>query len=233
MSYSVTQADILSVRADAAVICIENTMAVSADPVSQALGMAGGEKLRRALRSRRFLPVGSACAVDPCGLPFRHLFAVGTPQWRNGESNELLVLRRCYESLYCLARETGIGSLAMPFLSTAYYRFPLEEAVQIAREEAGRADIDTIFLTPTQALFDLSQKPYRKPQIVSYVGYYRDYGVFQLDTGQFAHIDVRPEMRSISIRPYVEPCYYVEADPSMLPLSPEEITRLRLLYDEI
>jgi len=25
----------------------------------------------------------------------------------------------------------------------------------------------------------------------------------------------------------------VEADPSMLPLSPEEITRLRLLYDEI
>ena len=82
-------------------------------------------------------------------------------------------------------------------------------------------------------LFDLSQKPYRKPQIVSYVGYYRDYGVFQLDTGQFAHIDVRPEMRSISIRPYVEPCYYVEADPSMLPLSPEEITRLRLLYDEI
>lgn len=100
MPYSVTQADILSIRADAAVICIENTMEVSEDPVSQALAEAGGETLQKALRRRLFLPVGSACAVDPCDLPFRHLFAVGTPQWRNGESNELLVLRRCYESIY-------------------------------------------------------------------------------------------------------------------------------------
>lgn len=231
MSYRVTQADILSVKADAAVICIENTMAVSEDPVSQRLGEAGGETLRAALKSRRFLPVGSACAVEPCGLPFRFLFAVGTPQWRNGESNELLVLRRCYESLYALARETGCQSLATHFLSTAYYRFPLADAVQIAREEADRAKIDMIFLAPTQALYDLSQQPYRKPQILSYVGYYRDYAVFLLDNGNYAHVDVRPEMRSVSIRPYVEPCYYVEADPSMRPRTAEEIARLREIYE--
>lgn len=232
MSYTVTQADILSVKADAAVICIENTMAVSEDPVSQTLGEAGGVDLRRALKRRRFLPVGSACAVEPCGLPFKCLFAVGAPQWRNGESNELLVLRRCYESLYALARETGCRDIAAPFLSTFYYRFPLADAVQIAREEAMRADADTVFLAPAQAVFALSQRPYRKPQIVSYVGYYRDYAVFQLDSGNFAHVDVRPELRSVSVRPYVEPCYYVEADPSMQPLTPAEIARLRAIYEE-
>lgn len=232
MSYSVTQADILAVRADAAVICIENTMAVSEDPVSRALGRAGGEALRLALKRRRFLPVGSACAVEPCGLPFQRLFAVGTPQWRNGESNELLVLRICYEALYRLARETGSRSLAMPFLSSSYYRFPLEEAVQIAREEAMRADADTVFLAATPALYELSQRPYRKPQIVSYVGYYRDYAVFALDNGYFAHVDVRPELKSVSVRPYVEPCYYMEADPSMRPLTPAEIARLRAIYEE-
>ena len=232
MSYTVTQDDILSVRADAAVICIENTMAVSEDPVSQVLGETGGEDLLRALKRRRFLPVGSACAVEPCGLPFKRLFAVGTPQWRNGESNELLVLRRCYESLYALARETGCRSLAAPFLSTFYYRFPLKEAVQIAREEAMRVKTDTVFLAPEHTVYELSQRPYRKPQIVSYVGYYRDYAVFRLDSGNFAHVDVRPELRSVSIRPYVEPCYYVEADPSMQPLTSAEIARLRAIYEE-
>lgn len=232
MPYSVTQADILSVKADAAVICIENTMAASEDPVSQALSAAGGEDLRRALKRRRFLPVGSACAVEPCTLPFKCLFAVGTPQWRNGESNELLVLRRCYESLYRLAREMGFRSLATPFLSTAYYRFPLADAVQIAREEAMRADADTVFLAPVQTVYELSQRPYRKPQIVSYVGYYRDNAVFQLDSGNFAHVDVRPELRSVSVRPYVEPCYYMEADPSMRPLTEAEIARLRAIYEE-
>lgn len=232
MPYSVTQADILSVRADAAVICIENTMAASEDPVSQALSEAGGENLRRALKRHHFLPVGSACAVEPCGLPFKCLFAVGTPQWRNGESNELLVLRRCYESLYRLAREMGFHSLATPFLSTAYYRFPLADAVQIAREEAARAETDTVFLAPVQTVYDLSRRPYRKPEIVSYVGYYRDYAVFALDSGNYAHVDVRPELRSVNIRPYVEPCYYVEADPSMRPLISAEIARLRAIYEE-
>ena len=81
-------------------------------------------------------------------------------------------------------------------------------------------------------MYELSQRPYRKPQIVSYVGYYRDYAVFRLDSGNFAHVDVRPERRSVSIRPYVEPCYYVEADPSMRPLSSAEIARLRAIYEE-
>ena len=227
MSYTVTQDDILSVTTDAAVICIENTMAVSEDPVSQTLSETGGEDLLRTLKRRRFLPVGSACAVEPCGLPFKRLFAVGAPQWRNGESNELLVLRRCYESLYRLARETDCRSLAVPFLSTS-----LEEAVQIAREEAMRVKTDTVFLTPEHAVYELSQRPCRKPQIVSYVGYYRDYAVFRLDSGNFAHVDVRPELRSVSIRPYVEPCYYVEADPSMQPLTSAEIARLRAIYEE-
>ena len=37
---------------------------------------------------------------------------------------------------------------------------------------------------------------------------------------------------SVSIRPYVEPCYYVEADPSMRPLSSAEVARLRAIYEE-
>ena len=58
MSYSVTQDDILSVTADAAVLCVENAMVITDAPVCLRLAEAGGATLRRALDSRKqFLPV--------------------------------------------------------------------------------------------------------------------------------------------------------------------------------
>ena len=64
------------------------------------------------------------------------------------------------------------------------------------------------------------------------MGYYRDHAVFRLDSGQYARVDIRPEIRDVNIRPFVEPCYYNEADPSLPPLSAEEILRLRRIYEE-
>ncbi len=233
MSYFVTREDILSVRADAAVVCIENTMAVSEDPVSQRLAEAGGKAFRSALAERRFLPVGYACEVPACGLPFRRVFATGTPQWRMGESHELIVLRLCYQAVFRLARELGCQSVAMPVLSAAYYRFPQDTAVRVAQEEAGKTDLTVIFSAPTQELYSLMQKTFTKPRIVSYLGYYRDAAVFELDNGQYARVDVRPELRAVNIRPFVEPCYYLVEDPAYPPLSAEEIARLREIYETV
>lgn len=233
MSYIVTREDVFSVSADAAVVCIENTMILSQDAVSQKLGACGGAALREALRQKRFLPVGRACAVDAGALPFRCILATGTPQWRHGESNELVVLRLCYESLFALARQLGCQALALPFLSAAYYRFPLEDAVHIALEEARKAAVQAIFLAQTQEEYALSRKPYRKPEIVSYLGYYRDHAIFRLDNGLFARVDIRPELRDVNIRPYVAACYYTQADPSLPPLPEAEIARLRRIYEEL
>ena len=49
----------------------------------------------------------------------------------------------------------------------------------------------------------------------------------------FARVDVRPELRAVNIRPYVEPCYYLVDDPAYPPLSAEEIARLRGIYETI
>lgn len=233
MSFIITREDILSVSADAAVICIENTMAVCEDPVSQRLGVSGGEALLARLKEKRFLSVGRAWPFDAGDLPFRYLFATGTPQWRYGECNELVVLRCCYESLFALAHRLACRSLALPFLSAAYYRFPVEDAVRIGLEEASKTDVKAIFLAQTQEEYELSQKPYVKPQILAYLGYYRDHAVFRLDNGLFAFVDLRPERREIFIRPYVRACYYTQADPFLPPLPEEEVARLRRIYEEI
>ena len=82
MSYRVTQADILSVKADAAVICIENTMAVSEDPVSQRLGEAGGTELRS---------VSVRPYVEPC------YYVEADPSMEPRTPEEIARLRAIYE----------------------------------------------------------------------------------------------------------------------------------------
>ena len=230
MSSIVTQEDILSVRADAAVLGLEMTMSVAESPVGLRLAEAGGAALREAIRRQRFLAVGSAAAAGNCGLPFGQLLLTAIPRWLTGKANELLALRRCYESV-ALAESLGCCRLASPFLSAQYYHFPQAEAIHIALTAAEQTDLEVLFLAETPALFALSAQPYRRPQIVSYIGYYRDHALFELDNGLFARVDLRPEIRETAMIPYFEACYRAGNNPLQPPLPEAEITRLRHIWE--
>ena len=232
MSYRVTQEDILSLRADAAALSVEISLEISHFPVCQALAAAGGKALAAALRAKRFIPVGSAVELADCGLPFAHIFAAAAPIWLTGKANELLTLHRTYESLFTAAAEAGCRSLALPFLSALYYRFPQNEAVRIAFAEAEKVPLEAVFVADTPELYALSQRPYRKPKIVSYVGWYRDHALFELDNGLFARVDIRPEVTDVTPIPYFEACYRVGNNPLQIPLPESEIARLREIYEE-
>lgn len=232
MPWIVTQEDILSVRAEAAALSVEIKLDASDGKACRSLAAAGGEALSRELRKQRFLPVGSAAAAEPCGLPFRKILFTASPRWLTGKANEMLALHRCYQSLFTLADGFGCRSLALPFLSSWYYRFPLEEAVRIARTEAEKWGGEAVFIADTPELYELSQKPYRKPEIVSYIGWYRDHALFELDDGRFARVDLRPEITDVTLIPYFEACYRTGNNPLQLPLPEKEIDRLRELYEE-
>lgn len=232
MSYTVTQKDILSVQADAAVLSVEIALDVSDGASCRRLGEAGGEALRAAIRRHRFLPVGSAAAAEPGELPFRHILFTAAPRWLTGKANELFALHRCYDSLFALADELGCRSVALPFLSNWYYRFPQDELVRIALAEAAKWQGEAIFVADTPELFRLSGQKWRKPEIVSYIGWYRDHAMFALDNGLYARVDLRPEKREVAIIPYFEACYRVGNNPLQTPLPEAEIARLRRIYEE-
>lgn len=232
MPYTVTQQDIMSVGADAAVISVENPIVVADGAVNEAIARAGGGELLLAIRKKRFLPVGSSYAAEPGDLPFRHILVTAAPRWWSGEANELLVLRRCYSSLYKLAEELGCRSVATAFLSTGYFGFPKAEAVAVALSEASCAAVDTIFIAESDELMELGKKPYRKPEIVSYIGWYRDHAVFLLDNGQYAKVDMRPEMRDVSIHPFIEACYFDGRTAPPTPMPEGEKQRLIKIYEE-
>lgn len=231
MSVATVQQDILSVEADAVVLGVEMTMGAADTPVCARLAEAGGDALRAELRRLRFLPVGSAAAADPGPLPFSHLIVTVQPRWLTGKANELFALRRCYRSVYAAAGELGCRTLASPFLSASYYRFPIEEAIHIAQQEAREQTLDTVFVAGSAEVYACSQRPYRKPQIVSYVGYYRDHALFELDNGLFARIDLRPENVDVAQIPYFEACYRSGNNPLQPPLPEAEIERLRQIYE--
>ena len=232
MAHIVTQEDILSLHADGAVIGVEIAMDLNDSPVCTRLARAGGPALAESARAQRFLAAGSACPGNPGALPFTHLFFAAAPRWLTGKANELLVLHRCYESVFSLAEEQGCRTLVTPFLSACYYRFPQDEAVRIALSEADRHDLSVTFVAETPALYAQSQRPYRKPAIVSYVGYYRDHALFELDNGLFARVDLRPEITDVSVIPYFEACYRSGNNPLQPPLPASELARLRGIYEK-
>jgi O-acetyl-ADP-ribose deacetylase (regulator of RNase III) len=228
----VTLDDIMSLSADAAVLPLEMSGAPTDGRAAQALARAGGEALRDALRKLRFLAVGSAAVLDVPGLPFPNLIVTAVPRWLTGKANELLVLHRCYESVYALALELGCRSLVSPFLCCCYFHFPQDDAVHIALRAAKGWEGETVFAADTEELLALSEKPWQKPRILSYIGYYRDHALFALDNGLFARVDIRPERRDADVIPYFEACYREGNNPLQRPLSKEEILRLRRIWEE-
>ena len=232
MSYSLTQSDILAVRADAAVLSLEITMGISDGAACAQLARAGGEQLRQVMKQQHFIPVGSAVAAEMEGLPFPYLILTAAPQWLTGKANELLVLHRCYESIYEQAEQLGCRRIAMPFLSALNYGFPREAAVHIALREAEKRELETVFAADTPELLALAGRPYRKPRVVSYVGYYRDHALFALDNGLFARVDLRQENARADVIPYFEACYRAGNNPLQPPLPEAEIDRLRRIYED-
>ena len=246
MAYRVTREDILGIEARGAVLPLEMSGRPTEGRAAQRLAAAGGVPLRRGLRRLGFLAVGSAARVEICGpgadapggasggegLPFETLIATAVPRWLTGKANELLALERCYEGVFRLAQELGLKSLALPFLSSCYYRFPLDEAVHIALEAAARFEGCAIFAADSDELLALSEQRYRRPQIVAYVGWHHDLAVFQLDNGLYARVDLRPELRRVDTVPYIEACYRVGTDPKQVPLPEGEILRLRRIWEE-
>ena len=232
MSTIIVQDSILSQKADAVVVSLEMTMRPAEGPENEALAEAGGSELTTSIRALRFLSVGKAAGIVCSPLPFSHVIVTAVPRWITGKANELVALRHCYRSVFTLAAEIGCSRIVSPFLSAAYYRFPSEEAVRIALEEAGKQSFDVVFVAEDKALYETALSPYRKPVITDYIGYYRDHAIFALDNGLYARVDLREEIIDVSVIPYFEACFRTGTDPLQPPLPPDEIELLKTIYED-
>ncbi len=127
----VLKVDITTLEVDA-IVNAANTSLLGGGGVDGAIHRAAGPELFDECYQLGGCPTGEARLTRGYRLPAKFVIHTVGPVWTGGERGEPELLKSCYQSVFKIARENGIRSLAFPAISCGVYRFPVERAVKIA-----------------------------------------------------------------------------------------------------
>jgi O-acetyl-ADP-ribose deacetylase (regulator of RNase III) len=130
----VVKVDITTLAVDA-IVNAANTSLLGGGGVDGAIHRAAGPELFDECYQIGGCPTGEARLTKGYRLPAKFVIHTVGPVWGGGERGEPELLANCYRSVFSIARENGIRSLAFPAISCGVYRFPVDRAVKIAVTE--------------------------------------------------------------------------------------------------
>ncbi|EQB00303.1 O-acetyl-ADP-ribose deacetylase (regulator of RNase III) [Sphingobium wenxiniae] len=171
--WSVLTDDITRCEVDA-IVNAANGSLQGGGGVDGAIHRAAGPDLLAECRTLGECPVGEARITGGYRLPARHVIHTVGPVWQGGDEDEARLLASCYRSVFHLAREHGLRSLAFPAISTGAHGFPKEEAARIAARtvhdelhatpDSFRHIMFVCFDEPTAAVFDAAVRDVTGPR---------------------------------------------------------------------
>ena len=120
--------DITRLEVDA-IVNAANTSLLGGGGVDGAIHRAAGPELLAECRTLGGCATGEAKITRGYRLPARHVIHAVGPRW--GEGDEDAKLRRAALSSLGIARERGLGTIALPAISAGIFGFPIERCAQV------------------------------------------------------------------------------------------------------
>ena len=136
-SLELVQGDITAQQVDA-IVNAANSRLAGGGGVDGAIHRAGGPEIL-AETQRRYpegCPTGSAVISSAGRIDAKYVIHAVGPVYSGGDHGEAELLAGAYYTSLTLASEHQCRSVALPSISTGVYRYPLEEAAQIALRTA-------------------------------------------------------------------------------------------------
>lgn len=126
-----TKGDITTEKTDA-IANAANTRLAGGGGVDGAIHRAGGPEIMAECRKIGSCPTGEAVITTAGALPCKYVIHTAGPIYRSGKSGEAEKLESSYRNCMKRAAEKNLKSIAFPSISTGVYRYPLNEAAEIA-----------------------------------------------------------------------------------------------------
>jgi O-acetyl-ADP-ribose deacetylase (regulator of RNase III) len=134
----VVKGDITKLDVDA-IVNAANSSLLGGGGVDGAIHRGAGPELVEECRMLHGCSTGQAKITKGYRLPARFVIHTVGPVWRGGGNREPELLAGCYRSVFAIAREKRLKTLAFPAISCGIYGYPIPEATAIALRETRAA----------------------------------------------------------------------------------------------
>ncbi|WP_027438433.1 macro domain-containing protein [Lachnospira multipara] len=164
MPFQIVRNDITKMQVDAIVNTANPMPGYGAGIDSAVYEAAGKDKLLAKRHEIGAIDRGTSVITDAYNLPAKFIIHTVGTAWQGGKAGEEDIIRKCYRSVFSVAVNNNISSLAIPLLASGSYGFPKGIALRIALSEIeafmSKSDMDVYLVVFDEKSVSLSCKLY-------------------------------------------------------------------------